>query len=188
LIGARLAVADRCVTREQLLPRVRRSMCGWVSRASRLRNRHGSVDQSQQRYRRDQLSHVGFPELAPLTMMVTGSSITRCGKPHVLFRAELDANARKHRWPTPLATSAPWRVPVWRHALAAIKPTILLGGRGPWGVWVWVICLTLRRASGTEHYHPQSGRFRARSQSPSSVAYRLRKLATPIALAPRGLP
>src|SRR3979409_2153095 len=49
----------------------------------------------------------------------------------------------------------------------------------------WVICLTLRRASGTEHYHPQSGRFRARSQSPSSVAYRLRKLATPIALAPR---
>jgi hypothetical protein len=27
LIGARLAVADRCVTREQLLPRVRRSMC-----------------------------------------------------------------------------------------------------------------------------------------------------------------
>jgi hypothetical protein len=65
LIGARLAVADRCVTREQLLPRVRRSMCGWVSRTSRLRNRHGSVDQGQQRYRRDQLSHVGFPELGP---------------------------------------------------------------------------------------------------------------------------
>jgi hypothetical protein len=45
----------------------------------------------------------------------------------------------------------------------------------------WVICLTLLRASGTEHYHPPSGRCRARSQSPSSVAYRLRKLATPIA-------
>jgi hypothetical protein len=59
---------------------------------------------------------------------------------------------------------------------------------GPWGFLGWVICLTLQRASGTEHYHPQSGRFRARSQSPSSVAYRLRKLATPIALAPRGLP
>jgi hypothetical protein len=28
-------------------------MCGWVSRTSRLRNRHGSVDQGQQRYRRD---------------------------------------------------------------------------------------------------------------------------------------
>jgi hypothetical protein len=61
LIGARLAVADRCVTREQLLPRIRRSMCVWVSRASRLRNRHGGVDHSQQSYRRDQLSHDRSP-------------------------------------------------------------------------------------------------------------------------------
>jgi hypothetical protein len=51
-----------------------------------------------------------------------------------------------------------------------------------------VICLTLRIANGIEHDHPQSGRFHARSQSPSSVAYRLRKLATPIALGPRRLP
>jgi hypothetical protein len=87
LIGARLAVSDRCGTRQQLLPRIRRSMCGWVSRTNRLRNRHGSVYQGQQRYRRDQLSHVGFPELGPLTMMVTGSSITRCSKTHVLFRS-----------------------------------------------------------------------------------------------------
>jgi len=65
LIGLRLAVADRCVAREQLLPRIRRSMCGWVSRTSRLRNRHGSVDQGQQRYRRDQLSHIGSPKLGP---------------------------------------------------------------------------------------------------------------------------
>src|SRR6202051_549237 len=70
-------MADRCL-RQQLLPRIRRSMCGWVSRTSRLGNRHRSVYQGQQRYRRDQLSHVGFPELGPLTMMVTGSSITRC--------------------------------------------------------------------------------------------------------------
>ena len=38
----------------------------WVSRTSRLRNRHGSVDQGQQRYRRDQLSHVRFPRSAPI--------------------------------------------------------------------------------------------------------------------------
>ena len=68
LIRARLAVAGRRVTRRQLLPRVRRSrvrrsMCIRVSRTSRLRNRRGSVDQGQQRYRRDQPSHDGFPEL-----------------------------------------------------------------------------------------------------------------------------
>jgi hypothetical protein len=61
-------------------------MCIRVSRTSRLRNRHGSVDQGQQRYRRDQLSHDGFPELGALTIMVTGISITRGGKPHVSFR------------------------------------------------------------------------------------------------------
>jgi hypothetical protein len=71
LIGARLAMAGRRITRKQLLPRVRRSMCSrsmciWVSRTSRLRNRHGSVDQGQQRYRRDQLSHVRFPRSAPI--------------------------------------------------------------------------------------------------------------------------
>jgi len=47
-------------------------MCGWVSRTSRLRIRHGSVDQGQQRYRHDQLSHVKFPELGPLTIVVAG--------------------------------------------------------------------------------------------------------------------
>jgi hypothetical protein len=63
-----------------------------------------------------------------------------------------------------------------------------LAGRGQAGAVACFICLNLWRPSGTERYHPQSGRFRASSQSPPSVAYRLRKLATPIALAPRGLP
>src|SRR5229473_7365775 len=65
LIGVRLAVADRCGIRKQLLARVRRWRCGWTSRTSRLRNRHRSVDQGQQRYRRYQLSHEGSPELGP---------------------------------------------------------------------------------------------------------------------------
>jgi hypothetical protein len=72
LIGVRLAVADRCSIRKQLLARVRRWRCGWTSRASRLRNRHRSVDQGQQRYRRDQLSHDGSPELGPLTINGNG--------------------------------------------------------------------------------------------------------------------
>src|SRR5450755_1761408 len=42
--------------RKKLLARVRRWRCGWTSRTSRLRNRHRSVDQGQQRYRRDQFS------------------------------------------------------------------------------------------------------------------------------------
>src|SRR6202022_3512386 len=63
LIGARLAVADRCGIRQQLLARVRRWRGGWIWRTSRLRYRHRSVDQGQQRYRRDQLSHNGSPEL-----------------------------------------------------------------------------------------------------------------------------
>jgi hypothetical protein len=76
LIGPRLAVADRCL-RQQLLVRARRwSWCRWISRTNRLRNRHRSVDQRQQRYRRDQLSHDGSPELgAPLT--IHGSGETR---------------------------------------------------------------------------------------------------------------
>jgi hypothetical protein len=53
------------------------------SRTSRLRDRHRSVDQGQQRCGHDQLSHHGSPELGPLAIMVTGSAITRCGKPYV---------------------------------------------------------------------------------------------------------
>jgi len=56
------------------------------SRTSRLRDRHRSVDQGQQRCGHDQLSHHGSPELGPLAIMVTGSAITRCGKPYVSFR------------------------------------------------------------------------------------------------------
>src|SRR6266850_3588310 len=63
LIGARLSMADRCGIRQQLLARVRRWRCGSISRTSRLSNRHGSIDQGQQRYRRDQLSHDGSPGL-----------------------------------------------------------------------------------------------------------------------------
>jgi hypothetical protein len=62
LIGPRLAVANRCL-RQQLLVSVRRwRWCGWISRTNRLRNRRRSVDQGQQRYRRDQLSHDGSSE------------------------------------------------------------------------------------------------------------------------------
>src|ERR1700730_6106363 len=39
LISTRLAVPHRCL-RQQLLFRVHRRSCGWISRASRLRNRH----------------------------------------------------------------------------------------------------------------------------------------------------
>src|SRR5258705_4692635 len=76
LISTRLAVADRCL-RQQLLVRVRRwRWCGWISRTNRLRNRHRSVDQGQQRYRRDQLSHDGSPELGP-PLTIHGSGETR---------------------------------------------------------------------------------------------------------------
>jgi hypothetical protein len=73
LIGLQLAVAKRCV--RQLFVRLRRwRWCGWISRTSRLRKRHRSVDQSQQRYRRDQPSHDGSPELGPLSgFMVAGN-------------------------------------------------------------------------------------------------------------------
>jgi hypothetical protein len=66
LIGARLAVPDRCAIQHQLVVRVRRWRCGWIWRTSRLRNRHRSADQGQQRYRRDQPSHDGPPDLGPL--------------------------------------------------------------------------------------------------------------------------
>src|SRR6267154_158221 len=68
LVSTWLAVSHRCL-RQQLLVRVRRWRCGWIWRTSRLRNRHRSVDQGQQRYRRDQLSHDGSPELGPLMIM-----------------------------------------------------------------------------------------------------------------------
>src|ERR1700693_5856957 len=62
LISARLAMSDRRL-RYRLLVRSHQRSWGWISRTNRLRNRHRSVDQGQQRYRRDQLSHVRFPEL-----------------------------------------------------------------------------------------------------------------------------
>src|SRR6266851_4815974 len=74
LIGARLAVADRCGIRQQLLARVHRWRCGWISRTNRLRNRYRSVDQGQQRYCCDQLSHHGSPNLAPLRTCDTRKS------------------------------------------------------------------------------------------------------------------
>jgi hypothetical protein len=64
LIDSRLAVADRC--RQQSIVRVRRwRLCGWISQTNRLRNRPRSVDQGQQRYRRDELSHDESLELGP---------------------------------------------------------------------------------------------------------------------------
>ena len=74
LISTRLAMPDRRL-RYRLLVRAHQRSWGWISRTSRrLRNRHRSVHQGQQRYRRDQLSHDGSPEFgAPLlTIMVAG--------------------------------------------------------------------------------------------------------------------
>jgi hypothetical protein len=66
LIGARLAVADRCVSQQlQLLVRVRRRTCP-------LRNRHRSADQCQQSYRGDQFSHDGSLSWGPSRFMVAG--------------------------------------------------------------------------------------------------------------------
>jgi hypothetical protein len=48
-----------------LLVRVHRRRCGWISRASRLRNRRRTVDKGQQGYRRDQLSHNRSPSWDP---------------------------------------------------------------------------------------------------------------------------
>src|SRR5258708_16365842 len=96
LIGPRLAVADRCL-RQQLLVRVRRwRWCGWISRTNRLRNRPRSVQHGQQRYRRDQLSHDGSPELGPLSrFMVAGRLDHMVPKPHVSFRCSKRAGAPK---------------------------------------------------------------------------------------------
>jgi len=41
----------------------------------------------------------GLPSWVPLTIMVTGSPITRCGKPHVLFRC----SKRRSAWRFPAA-------------------------------------------------------------------------------------
>jgi hypothetical protein len=63
---------------KHLLVRVHRRRCGWISRASRLRNRRRTVDKGQQGYRRDQLSHNGSPSWDPPTaIMVRGSSIAK---------------------------------------------------------------------------------------------------------------
>jgi hypothetical protein len=42
---------------------------------------------------------MGLPSWVPLTIMVTGSPITRCGKPHVLFRC----SKRRSAWRFPVA-------------------------------------------------------------------------------------
>jgi hypothetical protein len=50
---------------------------------------------------------LGFPELGPLPIMVTGSSITRCGKPHVLFRSSSARGRCKQKtWVSASAISA----------------------------------------------------------------------------------
>src|ERR1700731_1947848 len=69
LIGPRLAMPDRRL-RYRLLVRAHQRSWGWISRTNRLRNRHRSVDQGQQRHRRDQLSHDGSPEFgAPFSRL-----------------------------------------------------------------------------------------------------------------------
>src|SRR5882672_2216149 len=93
LIGARLAVADRCGKRQSLVARVRRWRCSSIPRIIRMDNRHRSVDQDQQHYRRDQLSHDGSPKLGPpLTIMVTGGSITRAA--NLTFCSNAQASLR----------------------------------------------------------------------------------------------
>ena len=47
LVSTRLAVPRRRL-RKHLLVRVHRRRCGWISRASRLRNRRRTVDKGQQ--------------------------------------------------------------------------------------------------------------------------------------------
>jgi len=96
LIGPRLAVANRCL-RQQLLVSVRRwRWCGWISRTNRLRNRRRSVDQGQQRYRRDQLSHDGSSESgASHDSVVAGRLDHKVPKSHVTFRCSKRAGAPK---------------------------------------------------------------------------------------------
>src|SRR6266481_3732184 len=88
LIGPRLAVADRCL-RQQLLVRVRRwRWCGWISQTNCLRNRRRSIDQGQQRYRRDQLSHDGSPELGPLSRFMVAGRLDH-KVPNLTFRSDV---------------------------------------------------------------------------------------------------
>src|SRR5258706_13054502 len=96
LIGPRLAVADRCL-RQQLLVRVRRwRWCGWISRTNRLRNRRRSVDQGQQRYRRDQLSHDGSPELGPLSRFMVAGRLDH-KVPNLTFRSDVPSALARPR-------------------------------------------------------------------------------------------
>jgi hypothetical protein len=76
LISTRLAMPDWRL-RYRLLVRSHQRSWGWISRTNRLRNRHRSVDQGQQRYRRDQLSHDGSPEFGGPPSHDDGSGETR---------------------------------------------------------------------------------------------------------------
>jgi hypothetical protein len=79
--------------RYRLLVRAHQRSWGWISRTNRLRNRRRSVDQGQQCYRRDQLSHDGSPELGPLSpFMVAGRLDHKVPKPHVSFRCSKRAD------------------------------------------------------------------------------------------------
>src|ERR1700693_3684222 len=91
LIGPRLTVAEGWL-RPAFVVRVRRwSWCGWISRTSRLRNRHRSVDQGQQRYRRDQLSHDGSPESGPLSRFMIAVNSTQISRFVQMFQARAGA-------------------------------------------------------------------------------------------------
>ena len=87
LIGARLAVPDRCAIQHQLVVRVRRwsaagfgepAVCAIATEVpTRASNAIVVIN----------LRTTGLPIWDPLTIiMITGSSITRSGKPHDLFR------------------------------------------------------------------------------------------------------
>jgi hypothetical protein len=96
----RLAMPDRRL-RYRLLVRARQRSWGWISRTSRrLRNRHRSVDQGQQRYRRDQLSHDGSPEFGHPLFTINGSGETRPqGAQTSRFRSDVpSALARLEGW------------------------------------------------------------------------------------------
>src|SRR3984893_10285731 len=77
LVSTRLAVPTGA-SGKHLLVRVHRRRCGWISRASRLRNRRRTVDKGPPGYRRDQLSHNASPSWdPPSAIMVRGSSIAK---------------------------------------------------------------------------------------------------------------
>src|SRR5216684_8269048 len=104
LIGARLAVADRCGIRQQLLARIRRCRCGWISRTNRLRNRYRTVDQGQQRYCCDQLSHDGSPNLPPSELCDARNSMSCCQSR--LLRAKRETSRAATAPTLPRQTSA----------------------------------------------------------------------------------